>query len=91
MYRANLSYNLLGKHLTEVLDAGLLSFDGANRYRVTRKGLEFLDRCNEYFMLCEWLEKSFDDVSHEKMALMEMVGADLDSRPNNRTVISKAI
>jgi len=80
MYRSNLSHELLDKYLTEVLNAGLLSFDGKDLYMVTRKGQEFLDSLNEHFEHFKQFEKVFNDFSQEEMALMKIVEANLNSR-----------
>ena len=47
MYGANLSYKLLTKYLSDVLDAGLMCVDGAC-YLLTEKGREFLHIYEDY-------------------------------------------
>jgi len=91
MYQANLSYTLLGKYLTQVLDAGLLSFDGAGRYRLTRRGQDFLDKYRGYVRARRLLEEGLLNFKNETMVLEKMVGVNLDRRPNRRMVISEAV
>jgi len=85
MYRANLSYKLLGRYLAEVMDAGLVSFEGsADYYRLTRKGREFLRQFGEYSRLREQVEGQINDVNNQGMALKKMISSNLNSRPNGR-------
>ena len=42
MYQANLSYTLLSRYLSEVLDAGLVSFGEEGYYRLTKSGRGWL-------------------------------------------------
>jgi len=73
MYKANLSYELLVRYLAEVLDAGLVSFEGsAGHYRLTRKGEDFLKRYDEYEKRCRKLEGLSNDVERERAALEGM-------------------
>ncbi len=47
MYRAFLSYSQLKEYLPVLTERGLLSFDtGSQTFRITKKGLKFLDTCN---------------------------------------------
>ena len=76
MFKANLSYNLLGQYLNKLLEAALVSFEGsAGCYRLTRKGQEFLDRFGEYSRLCKKLNNHFDEVNNEKKALKRMINS----------------
>ena len=73
MFKANLSYELLVRYLAEVLDAGLVRFEGsAGRYRLTRKGEDFLKRYDEYAKRCRRLEGLSNDVAMEKAVLEGM-------------------
>ena len=73
MYQANLSYSLLVRYLAEVLDAGLVRFEGrAGRYRLTRKGQEFLKRYDEYEKSRRRLEGPSNDVARERAVLEGM-------------------
>ncbi len=71
MYGANLSYRVFSRYLTDVLDAGLVSF-GGDCYNLTQKGQEFLKRYNEYAELCRRLEGHLNDVNKEKTMLERM-------------------
>ena len=73
MFKANLSYELLVRYLAEVLDAGLVSFEGSvGRYRLTRKGEDFLKRYDEYEKRCRRLEGLSNDVERERAVLEGM-------------------
>jgi predicted transcriptional regulator len=72
MYQANLSYRLLCRYLTEVLDAGLVSFENRDCYVLTAKGKEFLSRHEEYSKRCKGLEEHLNHVNHEKIVLEKM-------------------
>jgi len=72
MYQANLSYRLLCRYLREVLDAGLVNFDDGERYVLTVKGKEFLNKHEEYSKRCRSLEEQFNHVNSEKTALERM-------------------
>ena len=84
MYQANLSYTLLSRYLTEVLDAGLVSVDNEDRYRLTMRGQNFLDRFNEYSKRCDHVEHELNDVNDEKTVLEDMIGVNLDRRSNEK-------
>lgn len=84
MYQANLSYTLLNRYLAEVLDAGLVSVDNEDCYRLTRRGQSFLDRFGEYSKRCGQLEHQLNDVNDEKTVLENMVGGNLDRRSNEK-------
>lgn len=76
MYGANLSHVLLKRYLTEVMNAGLVSFEGgADCYRLTRKGWEFLSKFGEYSRRRKKLEEQINDVDNVKMVLKKMVGS----------------
>jgi len=72
MYQANLSYRLLCRYLSEVLDAGLVKFENEDCYVLTAKGKEFLSRHEEYSKRCESLEEQFNHVNNEKTVLENM-------------------
>ena len=90
MYRANLSYTLLSRYLAEVLDAGLVSCDDDDRYRLTRRGRDFLDRFDEYSKRCDHVEQELNHVNDEKTILEDMTGGNLDRRSNERLRNKKA-
>lgn len=90
MYQANLSYTLLSRYLTEVLDAGLVSVDSDGQYRLTGRGQKFLDRFGEYSRRYGQLEKQLSHVNNEKTVLEDMIGDNsnrrLDTRRRNKEV-----
>ena len=48
MYSAYLSYNQVKEYLMLLTENNLLSYDAYNQtYRITEKGLRFLDICNQ--------------------------------------------
>jgi len=48
MYNAFLSYNQVKEYLTILIDNGLLQYDLDNqKFRITEKGLNFLQLCNQ--------------------------------------------
>lgn len=85
MYRANLSYALLCRYLTEVLEAGLIWSDD-EKYRLTHRGIKFLDRFWEYSKSCENLVQQFDTVNNEKTVLENMIANNLNKSSNEKTV-----
>jgi len=84
MYQANLSYTLLSRYLNEVLESGLVSRDNEDRYRLTRRGKNFLDRFNEYSKRCEQVEQQLNNVNDEKTVLENLIGGNLDRRSNEK-------
>lgn len=73
MYRANLSYRLVCRYLSEVLAARLVHCDNEDCYILTRKGKEFLDRYEKYSEICRGLEEQFNRVNSEKVVLKKMI------------------
>jgi len=84
MYQANLSYALLNRYLAEVLEAGLVSVDNEEHYRLTGRGQSFLDRFSEYFKRCDQLEQQLNNVNDEKTVLENMISGNLDKRSNEK-------
>jgi len=72
MYQANLSYKLLCRYLSDVLEAGLVSFENEECYVLTAKGKQFLNRHEEYSKRCKSLEEHLNHVNVEKVALEKM-------------------
>ena len=73
MYRANLSYKVFTKYLTEVMEACLLRFEHGKRcYVLTSKGREFLNRYKEYSRRNRHVERQLNDVEVKKKALEEL-------------------
>jgi predicted transcriptional regulator len=84
MYQANLSFTLLKRYLTEVLEAGLVSCDDEEFYRLTGRGLKFLDRFDEYSMRCERVEEELHHVNNDKTVLENLVGGDSNKHVDER-------
>jgi len=73
MYQANLSYKLLTRYLTEVIETCLVSFKRKERcYLLTSKGKEFLERYKEYSRRNKHVEKQLDGIRAKKRALEEL-------------------
>ena len=75
MFQANLSYKLLCRYLDEVLEAGLVRFDGSmsKRYYLTGKGEVFLERCREYFERKKEVQEKIALMAKEREFLEEML------------------
>jgi len=84
MYQANLSFTLLKRYLTEVLEAGLVRCDDEDGYRLTRRGQSFLDRFDEYSKRCERVEEELNHVNNDKTVLENFFGGDSSRRSNER-------
>jgi predicted transcriptional regulator len=70
MYQANLSYKVLQRYLSEIVDASLVSFeDGNQRYILTVKGHEYLDAYKEYARCSKSMEKWLTEFSTKKQIL----------------------
>jgi DNA-binding PadR family transcriptional regulator len=73
MYRANLSYKLLSKYLTEVIGFGFVYFETAREcYLLTHKGKRFLERYREYSKRNRRFEKQLDDMRNKRKSLEEL-------------------
>jgi len=70
MYQANLSYKVLQRYLTEIVEASLVSFeDESQRYLLTGKGHEYLDAYKEYARCSRSMEKRLTEFSTKKQVL----------------------
>lgn len=73
MYQANLSYNVLTKYLTEVIDACLINFERNEQcYVLTSKGRRFLEKYKEYSRHNKHVEKQLNDVQEKRKLLEEL-------------------
>lgn len=73
MYQANLSYKLVTKYLTEVIEACLVRFVRAERcYVLTSKGKEFLERYKKYSTRNRHVEKQLNDVRDKRRILEKL-------------------
>jgi predicted transcriptional regulator len=90
MYQANLSFTLLKRYLTEVLEAGLVRCDDEDGYLLTGRGQSFLDRFDEYSKRCERVEEELNHVNNDKTVLEDYFGGDSNRRSNERLRDKKA-
>ncbi|MGD0994159.1 MAG: winged helix-turn-helix domain-containing protein [Candidatus Bathyarchaeia archaeon] len=73
MYQANLSYKVLQRYLTEIIEASLVTFENHNqRYKLTYKGQEYLDAYKEYARCSKNMEKHLYDFSIKKKVLEDL-------------------
>lgn len=73
MYGANLSYAVLTKYLTEVIEACLIRFEKKTRcYVLTDKGREFLERYREYSKRNKHVVRQLNDVEAKRKILEEL-------------------
>jgi len=72
MYQANLSYKVLTKYLTEVIEAGLIRLQREKRcYVLTSKGKEFLEKYRKYSRSNKHVEKKLNDLQNHRKVLEE--------------------
>jgi predicted transcriptional regulator len=73
MYQANLSYDLLKRYLTEVLEAGLIRINKDEKsYIITQKGEIFLKRYKGYCERCTRLQEHFENARKDEVMLEKM-------------------
>lgn len=76
MYQANLSYKVLQRYLTEIIDAALIRFENHNQsYLLTFKGQEYLDAYKDYARCSKSMEKRLNDFSTKKRVLENLCPA----------------
>ena len=73
MYRANLSFKLLDKYLNEVLTAGLVRLDDDGFYKITGKGLIFLDKCNSFLRHDEDFRLLYEEIEDKRKELESLL------------------
>jgi predicted transcriptional regulator len=81
MYQANLSFTLLRRYLSEVLEAGLVIVDD-DWYRLTSRGRKFLDRFGEYSKRCDHVEEELNHVNDAKTVLESLIVGNSNGRSN---------
>jgi predicted transcriptional regulator len=70
MYQANLSYKVLQRYLTEIVEASLIDFELAEQhYVLTQKGHEFLETYKDYSKANKLIEKRLDEICSKKKLL----------------------
>ena len=73
MYRANLSFKLLDKYLNEVLTAGLARLGDDGFYKITEKGLIFLDKCNVFLKHDEDFRFLYEEIEDKRKELESLL------------------
>lgn len=70
MFKANLSYKVLIKYLSEILEASLITFEQERRcYTLTNKGHDFLETYKVYCKTNKHIEKRLNYVLDTKKTL----------------------
>ena len=72
MYQANLSYRLIEKYLTILLEQELLKRDTGSCYLITQKGKKFLQMYHEYIERCKKISEDMDKAHKKRQALENM-------------------
>ncbi len=76
MYQANLSYKVLQRYLTEIIDATLVTFQDTNQiYLLTGKGHQYLNAYKEYSRCSKSMEKRLNEFSTKKKVLENLCPA----------------
>ena len=70
MYGANLSYALLTRYLTDVIDIGLVRMEAGNTYELTEKGSNFLQEFTGYREHLREVKKQLNDIKDRKVMLV---------------------
>jgi predicted transcriptional regulator len=70
MYGANLSYMLLTRYMTDVMDTGLMRTDDEHTYMLTEKGAEFLKEFHGYREDRIEVEKQLTEINNKKALLL---------------------
>jgi predicted transcriptional regulator len=72
MYQANLSFRLIEKYLTILLEQELLKHDTGSCYLITQKGRKFLQMYTEYIERCKKIGEDMDEAHKKRQALENM-------------------
>jgi predicted transcriptional regulator len=73
MYQANLSYKVLKRYLTQVIEASLISFEDEKQcYMVTDKGREFLEVYKKYSRDNRHVKRRVNEINSKKKVLEEI-------------------
>ena len=77
MYRANLSYKVLTKYLTEVSEASLIDFECEKQcYMLTTKGKAYLETYKGYSRDNRRIEKRLNEINGKKKVLEELCSSE---------------
>jgi len=73
MYQANLSYRLLTRYLSEILEASLIRFERKGQcYMLTSKGQMFLEKYKEYSRHNKHVEQHLNNIRFKRKVLEEL-------------------
>jgi predicted transcriptional regulator len=73
MYQANLSYTVLQRYLSEVMEASLVNFQiDHQHYALTQKGQQFLDTYQKYSKNSKNIQKYLVDINSTKKVLNDL-------------------
>jgi len=83
MYQANLSFVQLEKYLGDLLEKGLLDFDGDSYYLITKKGLEFLKLYDYYCEQVKLIREQENQRVQDRLSLENMFSSSRTSPKSN--------
>ena len=86
MYRANLSYQLLDKYLTKILNTRLAQADEDGFFRLTVDGRSYLEECVSYINANNKARKQSSTVESKRIALEELL--DIDSKKQDKESVN---
>ena len=72
MYQANLSYRLIEKYVSSLLERGLLACDDNAHYLTTSRGNEFLQMYLKYVERCRRIGDDVDSAQKDRLLLENM-------------------
>ena len=90
MYQANLSYRLLCRYLDEVTKTGLIVLQDTDRYILSEKGKEYLDKHEEYSKRCDNLEKQRFSANDARLSLERLIPRQIGNNANHCRVSGKS-
>lgn len=96
MYQANLSYSLLCRYLNEVTKTGLVLLQDNDRYVLSEKGKEYLEKHEEYSKRCKNLEEQRFSANDAKSSLERLIPSQRSSnanhyRPSGKPTFTKTV
>jgi len=86
MYQANLSYRLMEKYLSSLLDGGLVACDDESCYLITRRGKEFLQMYEDYLERRRRIGEEVQGARKDKLLLENMC---LNNEGNSKRLAGK--
>lgn len=86
MYQANLSYRLMEKYLSNLLENDLLECDNDCFYLITRKGKEFLQMYDDYLERHVRIREEIKGADEDRLLLENMC---FNSNCNSKRIASK--